>query len=82
MKLSSTNRKCAALLKKINSEVNAGDRKAAMKQFSVSYVTIGRYLKGQVANLEFGFQLQAFLRKRLRKRLTAMKQAIKEWEGG
>jgi hypothetical protein len=80
MKMINPNRQCATLLKKISSEINAGDRRAAMKQFNISYVTVGRYLRGNAPNFELAFQLLKFLRKRLRKRLNNMTQAIKHWE--
>jgi hypothetical protein len=61
------NERCAKNLATIKEYITASDRRAAMKHFNISYVTISRYLNGQVANLVLGINLYAFFKKRIRR---------------
>jgi hypothetical protein len=59
---------CAAELKKLRLKVTAEDRKFAMKELKVSYITIGRYTGGRVANLVLGISLLSIYRTRIKER--------------
>lgn len=48
------------------------DRKEAMAQHSINYVTISRYLQGDVANLVLGLDLLNFFTDRINKRKTQL----------
>jgi hypothetical protein len=59
---------CAEKLKGISKGVFADDRKAAMVEFDISYVTLWRYLKGDVKNVNLGVSLHTFLNERIENR--------------
>lgn len=63
---------CAAKLKKIKKAITAEDRKQAMTVFNKSYITITRYLGGNVANLSLGLGLLQFFHKRIQQRLDEL----------
>lgn len=48
---------CALQLLVVAEKVTAQDRRNAMSHLSISYVTVGRYLQGKVANLDTGLKL-------------------------
>lgn len=62
------NMKCARLLKQLVPLLVPEDRKEAMAKHSISYVTISRYLQGDVANLALGLSLLNFFTGRINKR--------------
>jgi hypothetical protein len=72
MNTAGARKKCGKELLKIAPYVEADDRKQAMAEFSVSYVTISRYLTGKVANLIFGINLLNFLKRRIEQRSNAL----------
>ena len=63
-------KKCANQLKKIREFITAEDRKQAIATLSVSYVTISRYVQGNVPNLNLGVRLLDFFIQRLKERDT------------
>jgi hypothetical protein len=67
--------KCAAELKQLAVLLEPADRRAAMQEYNVSYITISRYLCGQVANLVLGINLLNFFKNRLRKREQVLNRA-------
>lgn len=50
-------KKCGRQLKKLVPHLTPEDRRGAMAQFKISYVTVSRYLQGNVANLVLGINL-------------------------
>lgn len=62
------NEQCAKQLIKIQPHITAEDRKKAITDFRVSYVTVSRYLNGQVSNLVLGMGLLNFFIKRINQR--------------
>jgi predicted type IV restriction endonuclease len=68
MRIETAKIKCARELNKIAKLLEPEDRKKAMAQFHVSYVTISRYLSGKVANLILGINLLNFFKKQVRRR--------------
>lgn len=68
------NRNCAKLLQKLVSRIASEDRKAAMENFSISYVTVSRYLQGDVANLVLGLDLLNFFSQRISARKQQLDQ--------
>jgi hypothetical protein len=77
MKTSDARHKCGAELKKISALVEAADRKKAMEEFGVSYVTISRYLRGHVANLILGIRLLQLFKKLVRRRSASLGKLVK-----
>lgn len=61
---------CARKLKKLKPSVTAEDRKLAMAQFGIAYITVWRYLRGDVANITLGLGLLQFFDKRIKQRLN------------
>lgn len=68
MRTEDAKKKCAQELRKIAKLLEAEDRKKAMTEFDISYVTVSRYLSGKVANLILGINLLNFFKKRVRRR--------------
>jgi hypothetical protein len=68
MRTEDAKKKCARELRKIAKLLEAEDRKKAMTEFDISYVTVSRYLSGKVANLILGINLLNFFKKRVRRR--------------
>jgi hypothetical protein len=66
--------KCGQQLMKIAPDVQAEDRRAAMQEFGKSYVTIGRYLKGEVANLVLGINLLSFFKRLIEMRTCRLEE--------
>lgn len=63
---------CSQKLVAISENVVSDDRKAAEKEFDVSYFTVHRYLKGQVKNIDLGVRLYEFFNERIEKRKAAL----------
>jgi hypothetical protein len=57
---------CAKGFAKIKEDISAEDRKMAMKKFDISYVTVSRYVNGNIANIHLGISLLTFFKERLR----------------
>jgi hypothetical protein len=74
MNTAGARKKCGKELLKIAPYIEAEDRKQAMTEFSVSYVTISRYLTGKVANLIFGINLLNFFKRRIQQRAVALSE--------
>lgn len=67
---------CAAKLKKIAGQLVAEDRRLAMSTYSISYVTVGRYLQGSVGNLALGINLLNFFSQQIKSREKQLKQLL------
>ena len=64
---------CAKRLTELMPHIAPEDRRAAMDLFSKSYVTISRYVNGNVGNLVLGMKLLDFFTKQLNKRASELK---------
>jgi hypothetical protein len=60
--------KCGQQLIKIEPRVVAADRQMVMAALDISYVTIGRYLKGAVPNLVLGLNMLQLFTKAIKDR--------------
>jgi hypothetical protein len=73
-------RRCARELAKLAPLLEAEDRKLAMVEFDISYITVSRYLTGKVSNLILGINLLNFFKRKILERsqelnkLTSSKQ--------
>lgn len=57
MKPEDAKKKCGQQLKKLSRHITPDDRRGAMAQYNISYVTVSRYLQGNAANLVLGINL-------------------------
>jgi hypothetical protein len=78
MKTDHAKEKCSAGLLQIAKDVLPADRKKAMTIYNRSYITISRYLGGQVANLALGIELLNFFKNQLRKRDNKINKVVKK----
>jgi hypothetical protein len=69
--------KCGRELKAISKQLEPEDRKKAMAEFNISYVTVSRYSSGKVANAVLGINLLNFFKKRVRRRNNKMSQLLR-----
>jgi len=65
-------RACNEKILRIAPQVLADDRKAAALELAVNPVTVQRYLKGEVKNVDLGLKLYNLLNSRIEKRVTAL----------
>lgn len=63
---------CSEKLKSIKSQVVSDDRKEACELLNVSHVTVMRYLKGEVKNIDLGVKMYEFLNNRIERRIEVM----------
>lgn len=64
--------KLSIAFKEMKPNVTAEDRKAAEAELKKEKSTISRYLGGRVMDLDTGFELYGFLKKRIEKREKAL----------
>jgi hypothetical protein len=76
----SPNEICAEKLAKLQNKITAEDRKGAMAEYDISYVTVSRYLNGKGANLVLGISLLNFFIKQINKRAKDLKSLCKNQE--
>jgi hypothetical protein len=63
---------CGVQLAKLRPRVASDDRRLAMKHFDLSYITISRYLGGNVKNLILGLNLLSFFKQLIDSRVNRL----------
>jgi hypothetical protein len=64
---------CGKELKNLKRHLLPVDRKMAVATFKINYVTVSRYLNGNVGNLARGIKLLNFFSRRINKRTNELK---------